>query len=218
MAAPQMEFFVLKFHELACIGVNANLNFNCSNGKVFATFAAELGQANPQHFPTILKNVYTSEFPKQPNQTSVIKPSKLRRRKRQKEERDSALEDSSSSADNISQDSTPDGKMNAALPIDEPFIENSEDRPANEVLRKKTPLNCIRHADGCPNLVNSYFNEYTAICNSCSLLMENMLKSTPYPHDICPCCHQPNDVLLSLCAECLSDIQDDGLVDTGRGS
>ena len=69
------------------------------------------------------------------------------------------------------------------------------------------PINCIRHADGCPNLIHSYFNRYTAICDSCLVYMDQKLKSTPFSHQLCPCCHQQTDgIPLSLCSECLEDV------------
>ena len=96
MAASQIHSFVWKFQELAHIGINANLNFNSCNGNVFATFAAELGKPNP---PTMVNYAHFYELPK--TQTLFhSKKSRIRRRKKRQEERDSALETTESSADN----------------------------------------------------------------------------------------------------------------------
>ena len=89
--------------------------------------------------------------------------------------------------------------------------------PAN-ALSNQVPINCIRAENGCPNLITSYYNRYTAICATCENFLEEKLKSTPFSHSLCPCCHKPTEVLLSLCSECLIDIEDDGWVETGWGS
>ena len=87
------------------------------------------------------------------------------------------------------------------------------------VAIKQCPINCIRQENGCQNIVKSYYNKYTAICNSCILVMEEKLKLTPFPHNLCPCCHQPSgSVPLSLCSECLEDIHQDGWTESGHGA
>ena len=49
--------------------------------------------------------------------------------------------------------------------------------------------------------------------------MEEKLKGTPFPHNLCPCCHHPNgNVPLSLCGECLEDIHQDGWTESGHGA
>ena len=91
--------------------------------------------------------------------------------------------------------------------------------PGEIQLPKQLPIQCIRHEDGCPNLIYSYFNEYTAICDSCSRHLEEKLKSTPHSHFLCPCCHNPNGgEPLSFCNECIEDLHADGWIETGRGS
>ena len=86
-------------------------------------------------------------------------------------------------------------------------------------LPNQIPINCIRHEDGCDNMISSYFNKYTAICKSCSKFLAEKLKSTPYSHFLCPCCHEPNSgEPLSFCAECIGDLYQDGWIETGRGS
>ena len=71
----------------------------------------------------------------------------------------------------------------------------------------QSPINCIRHANGCNNVIYSYYNKYTAICDSCLDYLEKKLKMTPFSHKLCPCCHKPSlGTPLSLCAECMDDI------------
>ena len=80
----------------------------------------------------------------------------------------------------------------------------------------QTPINCILKDDGCPNILNTYFNKYTAICSSCQDFLEKKLKSSPFSPDLCPCCHQnSNGAQYSLCSECLESIQDDGYAELG---
>ena len=76
---------------------------------------------------------------------------------------------------------------------------------------QQVPVNCIRYENGCRNIIRSYYTEYTAICEPCSTFLKKKLKTTPYSHMICPCCHQAtNGPPLSLCLECMQDIQSDG--------
>ena len=87
------------------------------------------------------------------------------------------------------------------------------------VSTSQNPINCIRHQDGCQDVLTFYYNEFTAICDSCSTFIEKKLKSTPFSHDICPCCHEPsNGIQLSLCSECLESIEDDGYAESSWGS
>ena len=80
----------------------------------------------------------------------------------------------------------------------------------------QTPLNCILKDDGCPNILNAYFNKYTAICQD---ILEKKLKSSPFCPELCPCCHQKTDGLqYSLCSECLESIQEDGYSESTWGS
>ena len=55
-----------------------------------------------------------------------------------------------------------------------------------EVSPAQAPIYCIRYENGCQNLVYSYFTKYTAICDSCSMYIDEQLKLSPYPHDLCP--------------------------------
>ena len=83
----------------------------------------------------------------------------------------------------------------------------------------QVPINCIMFEEGCTNLVSKYFNMYTAICRHCSDLLETKLMTSPYPHDLCPCCHQHVEgSKLSLCAECLEEIYRDGYAESPWGS
>ena len=69
-------------------------------------------------------------------------------------------------------------------------------------------------------MVMTYFNRYTAICDTCSALMSMKLRTSPYPHNLCPCCHQQllDDPPLSLCADCMQDIVQDGYAESPWGS
>ena len=81
------------------------------------------------------------------------------------------------------------------------------------------PVNCIRKANGCQNLILSYYSEYTAICDTCKKYLKQKLMSTPHPHYLCPCCHKRSEgPPLSLCSECFEDIQVDGFTESGYGS
>ena len=84
----------------------------------------------------------------------------------------------------------------------------------------QSPINCIRQSDGCDNIIYSYYNKYTAICDACLDFMDKKLKSTPFSHQLCPCCHQPSSgPPLSLCSECMDDIYDDeGYAESRWGS
>ena len=68
-------------------------------------------------------------------------------------------------------------------------------------------------------MVSAYFNRYTAICETCVSYMDMKLKKTPYAHDLCPCCHETSGgSSLSLCSECLEEIQQDGYAESRWGS
>ena len=78
---------------------------------------------------------------------------------------------------------------------------------------------CILHEDGCQSMVTDYFNNFTAICATCVQFLENKLKSSPFPQDLCPCCHQSClGPPFSLCKECLTEIESDGYADSTWGS
>ena len=89
----------------------------------------------------------------------------------------------------------------------------------SSAVHPQTPVKCIRYSDGCKAIISSYYTEYTAICEPCSTLLKKKLMTTPFPHDLCPCCHQAsNGPPLSLCMECLDDIQLDGYTESGYGA
>ena len=76
-----------------------------------------------------------------------------------------------------------------------------------EFTTSQVPINCIMYDEGCTNMVSEYFNNYTAICEPCSAYMNMKLKATPFPHHLCPCCHEASEgPPLSLCKECLREI------------
>ena len=54
----------------------------------------------------------------------------------------------------------------------------------------KPPIVCIRSEDGCANKIDSYYNADTAVCTSCTKMLDSMQKSSPYSHSLCPCCHE----------------------------
>ena len=84
---------------------------------------------------------------------------------------------------------------------------------------QQTPIYCIRYENGCRNIIRSYYTKYTAICEPCTTYLKKKLKTTPYSHKICPCCHEvSNGPPLSLCQECLDDIKSDGWTESGFGA
>ena len=81
------------------------------------------------------------------------------------------------------------------------------------------PINCILKDEGCQNIITSYFTKYTAICTHCKQFLVEKLKSTPFSHDLCPCCHElSSGPPLSLCNVCVQDIKKDGWTDSPWGS
>ena len=81
------------------------------------------------------------------------------------------------------------------------------------------PIDCIMKEDGCPNILTSYYNKYTAQCGPCTHSMEDKLKSSSLPPNLCPCCHQPSsEASLSLCPECMSSLEVDGYAESSWGS
>ena len=96
MAATQfeIELFMLKFRQLASVGINSNLNFNCSNGNIFVNFAAELGRAD-----TLVSTLFVADTTL--SRTSPSKSSKrsnFRRKKKREEQRNTRDQTSSSAA------------------------------------------------------------------------------------------------------------------------
>ena len=83
----------------------------------------------------------------------------------------------------------------------------------------KHPISCIRKVDGCPNTVNTYFDKHSAICSNCTLFMEAGQKLSPFPPNLCPCCHElVGQNSYSLCQECLSRLTGDGFTESEWGS
>ena len=195
----EIHSFLNKFMQLTSCGISAALNLN---------FDGEIMNLNLQ---TSLKCPNLPSFQRPDKRT---KPSRIRRRNRRKKAREwTCTSKSSNTCTSNTLDSTSSSNEN----------ENNEN-PSTAItevqsLTLQEPINCIRHVDGCENIIHSYFNKYTAICDSCILLMDQKQKSSPYSQYICPCCHQPNSgVPYSLCAECLADTYEDGWVETGRGA
>ena len=80
------------------------------------------------------------------------------------------------------------------------------------------PVMCVRNDDsGCSNLVTNNYNELSAICIICKEFMENLAKSSPYPPELCPCCHKTADSNFTFCRECKDDLQKDGCLDSPWG-
>ena len=84
------------------------------------------------------------------------------------------------------------------------------------------PIPCIRYEDGCQSLITDYYNiKYTAICEKCINFLNQKQLSSPFPPDLCPCCHQVHHgqgLPFSLCTECETEIQADGYTDSPWGS
>ena len=83
----------------------------------------------------------------------------------------------------------------------------------------KHPINCILSEEGCTNILYQYYDMYTAICGSCSDMLDAKFQSTPFSHDLCPCCHEPSSsgIPLSFCSECNEDIYKDGYTNSRWG-
>ena len=222
----EMMLFANNFAYLTSCGFRTDLRFSCSeDGKIIADIHSDLG-----HFASLFPPppIITPE----PTVPEPIKPSQLRRLRKREHARNSKLNSSSSNLnfptnDNVSPAHTmPTTNVNeeAAEGLDVGTVDvrcepecNKNDKP--DLTHYQTPINCIRQEDGCENVILSYYNKYTAICNSCTEFLSKKLQSTPFPHSLCPCCHQPcNGAPLSLCSECLEDVYDGGWCETGWGS
>ena len=93
---------------------------------------------------------------------------------------------------------------------------STQDFPSSN---NQLPIFCIRHENGCQNIITSYYTKYTAICDDCLEFLENKLKTTPFCHSLCPCCHHPSGGSpFSLCSEFLVDLEDYGWIEMGGGS
>ena len=83
------------------------------------------------------------------------------------------------------------------------------------------PIPCIHNEDGCQNLITDYFNKYTAICENCIHFLNQKQTSSPFPPNLCPCCHHVHHghgPPFSLCPECETEIRADGYTDSPWGS
>ena len=82
----------------------------------------------------------------------------------------------------------------------------------------KPPIPCVGSFEGCTTLLTTYYNEYTAICSTCSIKLDSKLKSSPYPSNLCPCCHKPSSGdLFSFCSECNEELSSDGMLESSWG-
>ena len=190
----QIHSFLNKFMELTSCGAKATLSLDFDGESMMMNLQTKLNRDQLPFF--------------EPQLVKRTKPSRIRRRNRRKKERESTV--TTGTCD---------------IPTTSSFNDTeSEDNPPTvateaQSLPTQLPINCIRHEDGCQNLIYSYYNNYTAICDSCTLFMDQKQKSTPFPSYLCPCCQRPNGGnSYSLCTECLTDIYEDGWVETGRGA
>ena len=125
------------------------------------------------------------------------------------------------SADQNESDCVSNSEEENATVVTDPSTE-SEAFPCDqnaEFTTSQVPINCIMYEEGCTNMISKYFNNYTAICEPCSAYMNMKLKATPFPHHLCPCCHEASEgPPLSLCKECLREIDVDGYAESQWGS
>ena len=90
--------------------------------------------------------------------------------------------------------------------------------PRSTTSRTKPPVPCTGHFDGCTNIITNYFNKYMAICHPCEDMLKRKLESSPYPPNLCPSCHKPNnESAYSLCSECCQELSSDGSIETSWG-
>ena len=81
------------------------------------------------------------------------------------------------------------------------------------------PLPCRRREDGCTNVVTDYIDKFAPICSECVTFMCNLQKTSPFPPQLCPACHQPSgDNNYSFCSLCLEWIQEDGFRESDWGA
>ena len=215
VAMHEIYAFVNKFVQISTIGLESSLNFTSDGKNVTASLNAHIGKL-PHPQPE-----YTQPFYRH------TKPSRIRRRKRRQDLRNQAARhdvdvSNFNSTDNTSSNentlSNEPEQETSSIQMNTTFDENESDAPSNQ-LKTQMPINCIRHENGCRNMIYSYYNEYTAICESCSSYLAEKLKSSPYDHNLCPCCHKHSEGLpLSLCNECLEDVYDGGWCETGHGA
>ena len=92
-------------------------------------------------------------------------------------------------------------------------------KKAKHKIALKPPISCVRQDYGCRNLVENYYDKYTAICSDCSKLLETHLKSSSFGQNLCPCCREESGGnAYSLCKECLEDVDSLGFVNSGWGA
>ena len=128
---------------------------------------------------------------------------------------DSGISSCLESAEDVTSDDTlTDNSINHDFDIYRNSEECTQDNQEHSI-----PINCIRHIEGCKEVVHNYFNEYTSICEACSNYMGERLMSTPFPHDVCPCCHDPTEgPPLALYNECYREVHQDGYAESPWGS
>ena len=78
---------------------------------------------------------------------------------------------------------------------------------------------CVRQEFGCKNTVNKYNDRNTAICPKCKVTLDTLMKSSPFPSTMCPCCHATSTgPPFSFCQECLGFLAEDGSMDSTWGT
>ena len=199
----EIQSFVSKFCHLTSIGYDADIKFSSVNGKIQVNLAAELGT-----------------LPCPPSSNKSEKPSRTKRRRRRYQARLHNVQNIQEE-DPRNPTSTDDQELVScdALkePPDDPFTLPL--LPIEQACSNQVPISCIRREEGCKNMIDTYYNEYTAICDPCSTFLAQKLTETPFSHNLCPCCHKHSSgPLLSLCAECHDDILQDGWTESQWGS
>ena len=242
----EVESFISKFCQLSSYGYKANVNFSSENGKVCVNFMAELGDALPTQPYTV--NRPRQEKPSRIKRRQRRKNANLHNEQEAHKASTSfvseAIDPTLNASPTTSQICVPEPELPILLnelsnKLDDEYsacatsssefcntdvstvaVQSPElPSPLPNVGQFQAPISCIRQEDGCKNMIYSYYNKYTAICDSCAAFLEDKLKKTPFPHNLCPCCHQESDgPPLSLCAECHDDIMDGGWTKSGWSS
>ena len=96
-------------------------------------------------------------------------------------------------------------------------IEHSSAHPSKTCFKPR--INCIRNGDGCKNLVNDYFDRFSAMCSDCIQLMDSIQKSSCFSSTLCPCCHElSGGYSFSLCSTCLEYLFKEGFTESEWGA
>ena len=78
---------------------------------------------------------------------------------------------------------------------------------------------CCRAFYDCKNMVANYLDPHTALFPDCKLKLDAMMKASPFPSTLCPCCHDPSlGPPLSFCSNCSKYLVDDGDIESPWGS